>query len=346
MSGDLGPTRVSGLPASRYIGAVASTSLPDRDAVVGWVIVAAGLGALAIFGASDPGRWPWTLFCWILAAPYLTLLAPPAQSWLRRRVVGNPSLIWSVPGSLAALGLAVTLAAPSSPWEKAVLWPLCTAGAVAIVVLDRGTEASGLRLVGVALVLGVLAGAWESTLFIRVPGGTKIGLAFFAALDLALFLFIAVKPLRSFDVRFGLSARELAFSGGALAALVVAALPVGLAIGFLGWEPKWQGASHAAARLFGLIIFVGLPEEMLFRGLVQEGLSRLWTPRAGWIIASLLFGLAHITKHAPPLNWRYALVASLAGLAYGWVYARTGKLSAAAVTHGAADWIWSTYLVS
>jgi membrane protease YdiL (CAAX protease family) len=59
-----------------------------------------------------------------------------------------------------------------------------------------------------------------------------------------------------------------------------------------------------------------------------------------------LFGLVHIVKHAPPLNWQYALLATGAGFAYGWVYNRTGKLAAAAVTHGVVDWLWSTWLGS
>ena len=55
--------------------------------------------------------------------------------------------------------------------------------------------------------------------------------------------------------------------------------------------------------------------------------------------------LARLVKHAPPLNWRYALLATLAGFAYGWVYRRTGRLAAAAVTHGLVDWTWSTFLL-
>ena len=68
-------------------------------------------------------------------------------------------------------------------------------------------------------------------------------------------------------------------------------------------------------------MFVGIPEELLFRGVYQEAFSRIWTPRTGWIVASVLFGLVHIVKHAPPLNWQYALLATVAGLAYGWVLA-------------------------
>jgi membrane protease YdiL (CAAX protease family) len=176
---------------------------------------------------------------------------------------------------------------------------------------------------------------------------------------LALFLFAIARPRRSFDVRLGLSLRELGIALGAVAVLAGVAIPLGILVGFLHWEPRWLGLSYAVARIFGLILFVGVPEELLFRGVYQETFSRLWSPRTGWIVASVLFGLVHIVKHArlhgwwhaplaaiASLNWQYALLATFAGLAYGWVYSRTGKLGAAAVTHGVVDWLWSTWLGS
>ncbi|MDO8666987.1 MAG: CPBP family intramembrane metalloprotease, partial [Gemmatimonadales bacterium] len=218
--------------------------------------------------------------------------------------------------------------------------------AVALVTHREATEPGVGTLLPLGLVVGILAGVWQRTLFIRVPGGTKIGLAFFLALDLALFLLLVARPLPSFDVGFGLSRRTVALAVAAAGVVALVGLPIGFAIGFVKWNWRWLGWSYAAVRLFGLILFVGLPEVMLVRGLILEGLTRAWNPRWGWLVASVLFGLAHITKAAPPLNWRYALLATLAGLGYGWVYARTGKLAAAAVTHGSADWLWGTFFHS
>jgi uncharacterized protein len=83
---------------------------------------------------------------------------------------------------------------------------------------------------------------------------------------------------------------------------------------------------------------------MLFRGVIQEAFSRIWSPRIGLALGSVVFGLLHLLKHPTHPNWGYGLLATAAGLAYGWVYQRTGKLAAAAVTHGAVDWIWSMFL--
>ena len=34
------------------------------------------------------------------------------------------------------------------------------------------------------------------------------------------------------------------------------------------------------------------------------------------------------------------VLATLAGVAYGWVYQRTGRITASALTHAAVDWVW------
>jgi membrane protease YdiL (CAAX protease family) len=165
-----------------------------------------------------------------------------------------------------------------------------------------------------------------------------------AIIALALVLLIVVHPLRTFNVGLGLTARELGLALGAVAVLAVAAIPLGFAIGFLSYQSRWLGITHGVLRLFGLMLFVGLPEEMMFRGTIQEAFSRLWGPRWGLALGSVVFGLLHLLKHPMHPNWGYGVLATAAGLAYGWVYQRTGKLAAAAVTHGAVDWIWSMFL--
>ncbi|HEU4925821.1 MAG TPA: CPBP family intramembrane glutamic endopeptidase [Vicinamibacterales bacterium] len=37
---------------------------------------------------------------------------------------------------------------------------------------------------------------------------------------------------------------------------------------------------------------------------------------------------------------RYVLLATLAGVAYGWVYQVTRRITASAVTHALVDWMW------
>jgi membrane protease YdiL (CAAX protease family) len=314
-----------------------------RDGVAGWALVAVTAPALLVWGAEGDARWPWLLFNWAAAVAMLLMMVPDVRAWLRERLAAHPALAIHVPFALALYGMAAALLVGSHRWLNFVLWPVCTG--VATMFVGRGEdEPSPGRLLGAAVALGVLAGIWERGLQIQVPGGQHLSLAFLVGIDLALFLLTVVRPLRTFDVGVGLSAREAGLALAAVAVLAAVAIPAGFGIGFLSIESRWLGLAHGVARLFGLIVFVGLPEELLFRGTVQEALSRLWSPRIGWIVASIMFGLTHLPKHAPPPNWRYAILAALAGLAYGWVYRKTGRLWAAALTHGTVDWIWSMFL--
>lgn len=315
-----------------------------RGSVVGWTVAVVTLAALALFGAEGGARWPWMAFNWLAAVPMLLLLVPECQSWARARIIAHPSLGVHVPFAFAFYGMAASLLSGSTNWVNFFLWPLCVGVAVAALGVVGESEPEPGRLLLAAIALGVLAGIWERGLQIQVPGGTHLSLAFLVAIDVALFLFVVARPLKTFDVGLGLTARQLGLALGAVGVLAAIAIPIGFAIGFLSFQSRWLGSAHGLARLLGLTLFVGLPEEMLFRGTIQEAFSRIWSPRVGLLLGSVVFGLLHLFKHITHPNWGYGLLATGAGLAYGWVYQKTGKLSAAAITHGAVDWIWSMFL--
>jgi membrane protease YdiL (CAAX protease family) len=87
----------------------------------------------------------------------------------------------------------------------------------------------------------------------------------------------------------------------------------------------------------------GLGEELLFRGLVQAGLSNLIGGEYGpWIalaIAAALFGVCHW------LNTTYAILATVAGLYFGLLLLWTGSLWTPIVAHAAYDFVALIYLV-
>jgi membrane protease YdiL (CAAX protease family) len=53
----------------------------------------------------------------------------------------------------------------------------------------------------------------------------------------------------------------------------------------------------------------------------------------------VLFGFSHITNLGFP-NWRYVILASIAGLFYGWTWRKTGSILASAMVHAAVDAAW------
>ena len=314
------------------------------DSVVGWMVAAFTVLLLVLSGSEGQARWPWLAFNLVAATAFLLLLVPECQHWARRFVTRHPSLAVHVPFALALYGMVATLLAGSRNWRNLLLWPVGAGLATAALGRGREVEPSPARLLVASVALGGVWGIWERGLLIAVPGGMHLSLGPLVAIVLALFLLVVVHPLRTFDVRLGLALREVGLALAAVAALALIAIPLGFAIGFLSIQSRWLGITHGLLRLLGLILFVGIPEEMLFRGTIQEAFSRIWSPRVGLVLGSVVFGLLHMFKHVTHPNWGYGVLATAAGLAYGWVYQRTGKLAAAALTHSAVDWIWSMFL--
>lgn len=316
----------------------------DRNSVAGWVVGGLTLLLLALSGSEGQARWPWLGFNLLAAAAFLLLLVPECQRWTRGVVTRHPGLAVHVPFALALYGMVAALLVGSHNWVNFLLWPVGAGVATAVLGRNLEEEPSAPRLLVAAVALAGVWGIWERGLQIAVPGGMHLSLGPLVAVVLALFLLVVVHPLRSFDVRLGLAPREVGSALVAVAVLALVAIPAGFAIGFLSFESRWLGIAHGLLRLLGLILFVGIPEEMLFRGTIQEAFSRIWNPRVGLVLGSVVFGLLHMFKHVAHPNWGYGVLATAAGLAYGWVYQRTGKLAAAALTHGTVDWIWSMFL--
>lgn len=91
-------------------------------------------------------------------------------------------------------------------------------------------------------------------------------------------------------------------------------------------------ASMPRGALFLIALFAGVFEELLFRGVVQAGLSG---PLGEWpalLLASLLFGLAHALSRA------YFIVATLMGVYLGWLFLVTGNLLVPILVHFLYDW--------
>jgi len=82
--------------------------------------------------------------------------------------------------------------------------------------------------------------------------------------------------------------------------------------------------------LFYMLGFVGIGEEMLFRGLVQRDLMDALGWKWGLLLASLTFAVMHLTwRSIPELVFVF-----FAGLVLGYTYYRTKSLVAPIVIHG------------
>ncbi len=118
------------------------------------------------------------------------------------------------------------------------------------------------------------------------------------------------------------------------------AIPLGIKIHFIAFSPQWHQWSSFLELSIGILFFTAWPEEFLFRGLLQNFLSKASkNDLAGWWTSSVLFGFSHITNLGFP-NWRYVILASIAGLFYGWTWRKTGSIFASALVHTAVDATW------
>jgi hypothetical protein len=199
---------------------------------------------------------------------------------------------------------------------------------------QRGSwrDAVILLTLGLAVDLRWFDAAW--------PDGLR-GLGNLLLVDAGLYAFVAIRRLSGmgfdFDLRWSdwkTGMRELIFFAPAV-------LVLGLALGFIHPHANVPGGGKAALTWAGIFVFVAVPEELFFRAWVQNLLERRVGRWAALVIASVLFGLSHFNKRSAHFNWRYVLLATIAGIFYGRAWREQRRVPASTITHTCVDWLWS-----
>ena len=116
--------------------------------------------------------------------------------------------------------------------------------------------------------------------------------------------------------------RPLALLMLPLAALLITAWQLGALKPEVGLPHWWWLFA------FNNLLFTCVAEEALFRGFIQQGVASRSKPWLGLLVASLLFGAAHLA--GGPL---LVLLAALAGACYGLAFLLSGRLSVAIAIH-------------
>ena len=120
------------------------------------------------------------------------------------------------------------------------------------------------------------------------------------------------------------------------------AIPLGLVIGFIRYSFTTSKLYAAPLEFIGIFFFTALPEEFLFRGLIQNWIERVTRRQAvSLVTAAVIFGASHLNNGLPVPNYKYFLMASIAGLFYGRAWRGTGSLMASSITHALVDTFWS-----
>jgi uncharacterized protein len=163
-------------------------------------------------------------------------------------------------------------------------------------------------------------------------------------LDAGIYGFLAVRRLDGvgFDLRLRLS--DLRIGGRELAIFAPIAIALGLWLGFLHLHAYIPPASHVVLGWIFTFFFIAVPEELFFRGWMQNLLERRLGQRWALLTTAVLFGLSHFNKRAVHFNWRYVVLAALAGVFYGRAWRQERRVGASAITHASVDTLWSLWL--
>jgi membrane protease YdiL (CAAX protease family) len=233
-----------------------------------------------------------------------------------------------LPAAVRALWYALYLAAPVI--ALTARWRAAEAAEV-----DEGRRAPVCELATVALLWLPIEFRLLPPLPVPAPGGYD-GVHLLAVVA-GIYLFLVARGLSRVGFTWLVRGREWGLALAAFLAFTLVALPIGFATGFIRWNPHPTLANVLLRPVLTLLV-TGVPEEFLFRGVIQNLLQRRLRAGAALATASVIFGLAHFPDP------RYMLLATLAGVAYGWVFQRTGKITAAAITHALVDAVWVTLL--
>jgi membrane protease YdiL (CAAX protease family) len=299
-------------------------------------VVVAGLFAFAYFEfvrVGDPrgslaSHATATLLFALLAGGYLGLSLEPIRqalhqalsSGMHRRIVGPAVLLVAIALYAFASGSVTSVAVPYAVY---LFVP------VALLYESRDVKRRHIRQLATAVWLWLpiqfgflklrLAATYDATHLVAIVTG--------------LYCFLILEPLEGIGYTYLLRRRDWSSAVAALLVYLIAAVPIGLSSGFLNWHPRLTTENLLVSPLH-IYLAIGVPEELLFRGIIQNVCVRWIGLRWGLAAAAVVFGLAHLP------DVRYVLLASLAGVAYGWVFWRTERITASAVTHAAVDWIW------
>ena len=163
-------------------------------------------------------------------------------------------------------------------------------------------------------------------------------------LDSGLYGFLVIRQLTNVGFDLRISKDDIAIAVRELLFYAPIAVPLGLALGFLHLHANLPRPGTAALTGIFTFFLIAIPEEIYFRGWIQNLLERRIGRQGSLVLTSVIFGLSHFNKRALHFNWRYVFLAAIAGIFYGRAWRQRHRVAASAITHAGVDTIWSLWL--
>ncbi len=161
--------------------------------------------------------------------------------------------------------------------------------------------------------------------------------------DAGLYGFLVIRQLSNVGFDLRIRWRDLMIGLRETAFFAPIAIGLGLAIGFLKWHATVPPLSKIGFAWVYTFIFIAIPEELYFRGWIQNLLERRMGRLPALLVTAVIFGLAHFNKRTTFFNAPYVLLAALAGIFYGRAWRQDHRVAASAITHATTDAIWSLW---
>jgi hypothetical protein len=273
----------------------------------------------------------------------LAFLLPAIPAALKKKLRSRPALLFTLPALLASAFCIVALRLGALGLPLALLIVAYTLVPTVCIFL-QGADAGAATWPDLAVILLLwlpielnLGAGWIP----RHAQGFLHTVAYGVALTLALVLFLGFRGMQG--MKYNLPHRFMDFVDPLIAFVVVAPILVllGLALTFIpSFHIPGNLSPRGAAKTFGLIfVATALPEEILFRSLIQNWMmQKFGATTVVLVAASVLFGCAHLNNGPQPLpNWRYMILASIAGFAYGKVFQQASSATASMALHALVD---------
>lgn len=325
----------------------------DHDLKIGLIAMVSLLVLSAILLEILAHIHCWTREFWqgyfpfaLLLAPYILFSSDSLTEFLREKISGSLPARFAGPAYLTAVFAASNWMTASFEWENLVrfsLWAFVPAA-----ILSAGP--ARLERLGVRECAAVLS-LWLPIEFGLVRGfniifrdDIQIPALAFAAPALGLYMFRGLGDLAGIGYSLRIRAQDAMLAAGGIIFLALTLIPLGTGTGFINFSLLHPSVPDAVKLILGIYFLVALPEELLFRGILQNLLQKTFLfrrgPDAALAVAAAVFGLAHYNNFSPP-DWRYVYLAALAGTVYGWVYRKSGKTTVSAMVHTGVNFFWA-----
>lgn len=188
-----------------------------------------------------------------------------------------------------------------------------------------------LAAVGLPIEFGWFRGAF--------PHNGLDALSRLVVVDSALYAFLVVRRLDGIGYDFRPRVRDLLIGLRELLFFAPIVIGLGIVLHFITPHGGLPPGVTALSSLLVTFFFVAIPEELFFRGLLQNLLEQRVGRQAALGVSAVIFGLSHFNKPLP-FNWRYVLLATIAGIFYGRAWRDRRRLLSSATTHTLVDVLW------